>query len=293
MFLDNNQLISPIQHGFRKGLSCLTALVKITNLLFIAKRDKLHSILVTIDFKRAFDSLCHPMLINALQEHGFSENARMWFSSYLSDRTQQVKYSGAQSDRLSILSGVPQGSILGPTLFNIYINTLLRQLSTENAVAYADDLTLITSSKSRQAAQDKMQYLLNQITTWAASHHLTINTDKCFILPISPAARPKFIAGSPTLVINGTLLPVVDNVKILGLTLSHDLNWSNHIQKTKTKVSRMIGTLNRFGRTFTHKIRRQVYTSFIKPQSNYCRPIWGNTKISAQNMLISMRCVAS
>ena len=166
-FLEHNNCLSDVQHGFRRKRSCVSAPIRLPNILFSARRDKNLSYLVTIDFSWAFDSLNFNQLITALRECGVNEHACQWFTSYLTGRSQCTKYFGVLYDALPITSGVPQGSILGPVLFNIYLNRLLKLLPDDNAIAYADDLTLVCSNMSSSLAHKRMQSLLDLVQEWA------------------------------------------------------------------------------------------------------------------------------
>ena len=138
--------------------------------------------MVIINFSSAFDCINFDLLVDALRACGVSDHACKWFSSYLHGKTQCTKYCGSLSTSLSVSSEVPQGSIPGPILFNIFINQLLKLLPCDSAVAYADDNTLVCSSDSIAFVQQSMQILLDFVREWSLSLQLSINISKCFAL---------------------------------------------------------------------------------------------------------------
>ena len=170
--LDNHHLFAT-QFGFRKGLSCQIALIKLINFLLDARRNNLFGNIVPIDFRTTFDLLSHEMLFEALKQHNFDAAAIEWYRSYLNGRSQRIKCNDVFSTSMRITLGVPQGSILGPILCNIYINTLLQTVPISTAIAYADDLTLVVSGASQNDAERNMQALLDQVFLGSAEFHLS------------------------------------------------------------------------------------------------------------------------
>ena len=157
MFLVDHMILSDIQHGFCTGFSCEMALCRLSSLLFEAKRMKKDSVLVTLDFSRAFDTLNFEVLLSALQSSYFSPLTLQWFKSYLTGHQQLTAYAGEHSDPQDISTGISQGSLLGPLLFNLYINSLLNLLPCDCMVAYADNITLVCSGDVK-AIMTQMQF---------------------------------------------------------------------------------------------------------------------------------------
>ena len=156
-YLVQDKYLSDIQHGFRSKRSCDTALLRLTNLLFSVKRRKLYSCLVTIYFSRTFDCINYALLLGVLQSCGINGWALASFSSNLQNRSQCTKYFNTFSDTLPISSDVLLGSVLGPILFNVFIIQLLKRLSSDNAIAYADDLTFVGIGYSPVLVHQQMQ----------------------------------------------------------------------------------------------------------------------------------------
>ena len=166
-FLSHEDLLSDKQHGFRCGHSYETALRRLTGLLADARRQKKNSVLVALDFSRAFDSLDIAVLLDVLITNHFGSLAIEWIKSYRTGCTQQTKYANTLSNPIQTTTGVPQGGLLSTILFNIYINCLLNKLPKNCAIAYADDVTLLCSSKNMADVFGDMQVLLNEICSWA------------------------------------------------------------------------------------------------------------------------------
>ena len=157
IFLESHKLLFQHQQGFRKLHSCQSALISLTDTLFTNRNDKKHSIIASLDYSKAFETLDHKILLNKLAALNMSESALSWFTSYLANRRQCVKYNAALSDYEQIEFGVPQGSVVGPTMFIIYVNDLLLSLPDGCAIAYADDITIIVSGSKLDIAVSRLQ----------------------------------------------------------------------------------------------------------------------------------------
>ena len=160
-YLTNHQKLSSCQHGFIKGRSTETALATLTSSLFSTRDSGHYTALAALDLTKAFDTICHKLMINKLRDAGFNNTACSWFQSYLSNRTQSVRYASSIFDPLLMDTGLPQGSNLAPLIFIIYINDLLLSLPSHCTLAYADDTTLIAQSSTEFDATATLQMLVN------------------------------------------------------------------------------------------------------------------------------------
>ena len=231
--------------------------------------QKQHSLLVAIDYTKAFDTLNLPILLSSLRSSGIEEVAFSWFKSYLCGRLQRTKYASQLFDTLALDYGVPEGCILSPLLFNLYLNGLLQQVPFDGFVAYADNLTLTVSNDNIQLLFARMQELLNFICSWSTSHGISISTSKCYGMFLDYAAKPH---NSPDiqLFMDGKQLQLVSELKILGVTFSQPLNWHNHVSNIRAKITSMTGILQRLGGDLDMKSRQSIVTSFIVPHVFKC-----------------------
>jgi hypothetical protein len=284
-FLDSNSVINTAQFGFRRGLSTESALLRLSKLLFTAKQSGVFSSLTTIDFSKAFDCLNHSVLLNRLASYGLGPSSVLWFKSYLTGRHQRVQYASALSDPLLLQFGVPEGSVLGPRLFNLYINSLLDCLPLDSVVAYADDVTLVALGKTAAEATANMQLLLTTVESWATQNMMAINCGKCFSMTISPYIRKQKAVPAQFVTIGGQPVKTVDSLRILGVHFSNDLSWHVHANNVRLKMNRMIGVIKRCGHSINYDTKRKIYNAFIAPHLDYCLPVWGHLpKVASDRM---------
>ena len=211
--------------------------------------------------------------MNKLQVMGLNDHLVRWISDYLTDRKQFVVTNGASSvSSVPITSGVPQGSVLGPLLFNIYINGVANSTSDGSMVLYADDMLLyrpIAKSEDYHVLQND----INSLSQWITDNNLQFNGGKCKYMLIS-RKRNQIHPPSPIL-LNGTPLDRVEVFKYLGIHISSDLSWSHHIQTLCSKTRRMLGLLyRRFYADADSFTLRQYYLSFIRPHLEYGCEVW-------------------
>jgi ribonuclease P/MRP protein subunit RPP40 len=194
-----------------------------------------------------------------------------------------VKYNNALSDQLPVTSGVPQGSVFGPLLFNVYINDLLQNLPNGSCIAYADDVTLVTSGKTLNDVTLQLQKLLDHVSAWAKLNRLSFSYSKCNVMfiPISSRAFPLKLQ---TLSLDDKPLSAVNHMTILGVYISHDLSWTRQALKTCGKISGRLAVLRRLGWSMNVNARRQVFNGFVRSRMTYCLPVWGNTSVSCQHL---------
>ena len=188
-FLDENDLLHPNQSGFRPMHSTATALAKLVNQWSLNIDNNELSGVAFIDLRKAFDTVDHELLLHKLACIGCSNRTITWFKSYLGDRQQVTQFKGAKSHPSTIKLGVPQGSILGPLLFSIYVNSLPECIPEGIIDMYADDTTLTVSANDATVLEEKLTVALNRVMAWIRENRLVLNTDKTCVMIIGSRAN--------------------------------------------------------------------------------------------------------
>ena len=227
---------------------------------------------IFLDLSKAFDTLDHSILISKLEHYKIKNNCLNWFRSYLSNRNQYVQYDNVHSSNYKINIGVPQGSILGPLLFIIYINDLHNASDFFNFILYADDTTLLYPLKYNNASRINTE--LTKISDWLSVNKLSVNVakSKCIIFHHKKKKIDHII---PSLYMNDNPVERVTHFDFLGITLNENLNWSSHTNKIANKISICSGILNKLKQYLPSLILKTIYNSLIVPHLNYGILAWG------------------
>ena len=270
-FLLRNKLLSDRQFGFRPKSSTQDALLTVSRDWHQSLTSHQQVAAVFFDIRKAFDSVPHDKLLASLSNIGISGSLLKWFANYLSDRHQQVVLDGSASSYTRVTSGVPQGSILGPLLYIIFMNSIcqLPLSSGSKLILYADDILLykpINSTNDSKFLQEDVDTILD----WIHVHGLTPNNSKTKLLCISRSRQAPPI----NLNIAGYHIPPSPSVKYLGITLTSNLSWSEHIKSTCKSAKRQLGTIHRKLHQATPETRHQIITSTILPKLEYCCAVW-------------------
>ena len=263
--------ISPNQWGFMPGRSTTSALLSITNNC-LQTLDMGHEVcIVFFDIRKAFDSVPHRTLLEKLRSIGLDDYLLQWLYSYLTSRKQTVVVEGESSEELSVLSGVPQGSVLGPLLFLVYINEVTSQVSDgSHAVLFADDIALYRSiTSSNDYVQ--LQCDVDSVVECIDDHHLTLHSGKCCAMLFTR----KHVTHRHPLTIKGNQLSYVEHYKYLGLIFCPNLSWSEHINFICNKARKLVGLLyRRFYEHANSQTLLKLYCSFIRPHLEYASVVW-------------------
>lgn len=206
-----------------------TALLEATNEWLWNIDNSLLNGVIFLDLKKAFNTMDHAILLGKLKLYGVSSQSLNWFQSYLSDRKQQTFIDGAQSDFCNITCGIPQGSILGPLLFAIYINDLPSCDLFSKPRLYADDTTLTTSAEDPWVLEYKMNYDMNLIQSWLSTNKLTLNVKKTKYMLIGSQFKLSQINIDFIIKVNNTPLERIIEHKTLGVQIDESLSWRPHI----------------------------------------------------------------
>uniref|UniRef100_A0A8K9V2K0 Reverse transcriptase domain-containing protein n=1 Tax=Oncorhynchus mykiss TaxID=8022 RepID=A0A8K9V2K0_ONCMY len=284
---ESHHTFSAMQSGFRAGHGCTSATLKVLNDILTAIDKKHYCAAVFIDLAKAFDSVNHHILIGRLNSLGFSNDCLAWFTNYFSDRVQCVKSEGLLSGPLAVSMGVPQGSILGPTLFSVYINEVALAAGESLIHLYADDTILYNSGPSLDTVLTTLQASFNAIQLSFRGLQLLLNTSKtkCMLFNRSLPA-PTRLSNITTL--DGSDLEYVDNYKYLGVWLDCKLSFQTHIKHLQSKVKSRIGFLFRNKASFTHAAKHTLVKLTILPILDFGDVIY---KIASNTLLNKLDAV--
>ena len=222
-----------------------------------------------MDFAKAFDKVPHKRLIQKLQHCNLHDDAIGWIASFLNNRTQRVVVDGHTSTESPVLSGVPQGSVLGPVLFLIFINDIAKSLHSSVRL-FADDCLLYREIKSKND-QFLLQEDLNTLVNWSKTWGMQFNIKKCNILSITLKKKKKL---SFTYKMEGQKVAGIRDTKYLGVTFTSDLKWDTHIANISSAANRMLGFLRRNLSHCPRSLKEKAYKSYVRPKVEYCSSIW-------------------
>ena len=216
------------------------ALMTMMDKLIQSRENNEYVIGIFLDFSKAFDTVDHTILLSKLHHYGIRGNALNWFTSYLSGRKQYVTYNGMSSGTKTINCGVPQGSILGPLLFLIYINDLCSAYKFTMPVLFADDTNLFSSGTDLPAMANNINYELEQISLWLKVNKLSLNVKKTHYMVFT---NKKSRTANLKISIDNQIIDEVCQTKFLGVIIDNKLTWKNHILYICWKISHGIGML--------------------------------------------------
>ena len=266
--LESQKILCENQHGFRKSRSCESQLILTVDDLARNMDDGCQTDAILLDFSKAFDKVCHRLLIHKLDHYGIRGNNLMWIKDFLSNRLQNVVLEGDKSREASVTSGVPQGTVLGPLLFLAYINDLPDCVSSTTRM-FADDclvyrrINSIEDSKALQSDLDNLQQ-------WENEWLMEFNASKCEAIRITNKRNPTDTAYT----IHNTPLARVSSAKYLGLNIHEKLSWSHHINTITKRANQSLNFLKRNLYSCPPKVKEQCYKTLVRPQLEYASSVW-------------------
>ena len=287
-FLNIHSCLTDLQFGFRANHSTSHALISITEKIRDALDNDNFACGVFIDLKKAFDTVDHNILIAKLEYYGARNISKNWFSSYLQNRSQFVTLSGYESSSRYVQVGVPQGSVLGPLLFLIYINDL--NISVKNSIVhhFADDTNLLYINKSIKVISKKINYDLKGITNWLNANRISLNISKTEFIIFRKRSKP-VCSESLKIKINGVRLYPSTSIKYLGILIDEHLSWKYHICELVKKLNRSNNMLSKIRHYVNSKTIRSLYFSLFSSHISYCHQIWGQNGGRYLNKIISLQ----
>jgi hypothetical protein len=262
--LDQKKLLSDKQFGFRKNKSCTLQLLECTDKWSTQLDQKTHIDVVYVDFQKAFDSVSHEKLLTKLKAYGINDLILNWIKCFLKNRLQRVKICDSYSDFVDVTSGVPQGSVLGPTLFLLFINDLCDHIVSEMCL-FADDVKIFNSPANHDILQNDLTYLYE----WAKTWQLQISLPKCNVLYMGN--------NNPCLDynINNCILPHNQNeVKDLGIIISGNLSSTNHCNYVTKKAMRVSNLIHRCFVSKNTELQLKAFKTYVRPILEYSSVVW-------------------
>ena len=273
-FLGKHDIIIPSQYGFRAGHSTAMAVLDMVEKIRQAWADKHDALGVFIDLKKAFDTVDHDILLSKLEHYGVRGQTLNLLKSYLGGRSQYVCYGGYESERGPVVCGVPQGSVLGPLFFLIYVNDMIRASQELEFVLFADDTNIFASSKEVGDLFKKVNAGMEELSKWFRCNKLTLNLKKTeYVYFGKPGTRSKPSLG---LKVGGQEIRRVEGARFLGVWVDEKLRWSEHIDRVSAKVGRLVGVLGRIRTTIGGSSLHKLYNALVLPHLQYCLMVWGD-----------------
>jgi hypothetical protein len=264
--LENYQLLLDSQHGFRKGRSCLTNLLTLMEKVTKCLDEGEDLDIVFLDFAKAFDKVPHRRLLQKLKTHGICGKLGHWIESWLSDRYQRTCIGGTKSKWIKVLSGVPQGSVLGPILFLIFINDLDTGVMSW-ILKFADDTKIYRKIRTEEDRK-LLQKDLDTLVKWAEDWLMLFNEKKCKSMHIGNGKSQYAYT------VNGHIIENVEQEKDLGMIISRDMKVWGQCNYAYVKANRMLGLIKRTIKFKRTDIMLRLYKALVRPHLEYCSEVW-------------------
>ena len=272
-FLDENKIIFKNQFGFRNKHSTTHALINLTEQIRSNIDKGLYTCGVFIDLQKAFDTVDHEILLAKLHHYGVRGLSNQWFRSYLSNRQQYVYVSGCDSSKRPVNHGVPQGSVLGPLLFLIYINDLHYAIQNSKTNLFADDTCLLLSDSNLQDLETKINSDLIKLSSWLRANKISLNVTKTEVLLFR--SKTKTVLYHMKLKLDDHILKFSSKVKYLGILLDEFLIWNFQFDTLASKLSRTNGILAKLRHFVPETLLKTLYYALFHSHISYANIVWG------------------
>lgn len=271
-FISQHHILTPYQFGFRQGCSISHAVIKLLTHVVQAYHEKNYCACFFLDLRKAFDTVNHNLLIRKLDHYGFRGHFSDYMKSYFDNRKQFVQVDGCSSSLRSVTCGVPQGSILGPICFSLYINDMPLAVK-EKVVLFADDAAFVIICHSLDGLYRKIRALFSDLSSYLNINKLVPNSRKSKLMMIKSRLTPVL----PDLYFSGERIEWVSEFKYLGITLSRNMTFCNHINNVSLRISRMTGTFTCLRAIMPRNILIKLYYALVYPHLSGHIVIWGSS----------------
>ena len=292
-FLEDNHLICSNQHGFRSGKSCLSQLLVHIDNILTNGLEGLETDVLYLDFAKAFDKVDHEILLKKLSNFGIRGHVLDWLTDFLSNRYQTVQVNGIKSFRDLVKSGVPQGTVLGPVLFLLFINDMNKCLKHSVCSMFADDSRILRSISGVSDTKLLQEDLFNVIK-WSKQNNMELNEDKFQF--VSHKLKSTLLDHLPFskeylqyTTVDGQVLEPVDDVTDLGIQVSYDLSWTKHIGIMVNKARQSLSWALSVFYDRSVSTMMLLYKNYVRSRLEYCCPLWHNRKIGDIQIIESVQ----
>lgn len=284
-YLNKHKLLTDNQHGFRSGKSTETASCNFVNFVYSCLDKNLFVGALFFDLSKAFDTIDLSIIKDKLEKLGFRDNILNWLMSYLHYRKIYVEINGYRSELYGIDLGVPQGSVLGPLIFLLYINDLVNFINSDCIVLFADDTTIAVSASNHYELQDRLNEISIQFTSWCNKNRLLVNAKKTLAMNFFNKRKTL----STTVSINGILVDFVDNTKFLGVHIDSNMRWQTHIDIVSKKINSGYYAILQLKSSLDNMQLINVYYALIYSAFSYNVILWGNATGAERILILQKR----
>ena len=283
----HNKLLHSSQSGFRKNHSCHTALILLVDKWLENINESKFSGVIFADFAKAFDVIDHKLLLTKLAVYKVSQSAIQYIRSFLSNRKQAVCCNNLMSDYLLQDSGVPQGSVLGPLLFSLYINDLPLYINNATCELFADDTSIHSSHSQLTQLSINLQENVNQIVDWSELNHMSLNPNKTkYMVVASRQKRQAQHTHMPPIYIASSKIDEVDSHKLLGITIDKNMTWGPHIDQLCKQISQKVFQLSKIKHFLDLEARKQFFHAHIQSMIDYASTLYDTASENIMKPLI-------
>jgi len=267
--LEQNAILKDCQHGFRSKRSCETQLVTFVQEIVDAMPGGGQTDVILMDFSKAFDRVPHQRLLQKLSYYGIRGPVHRWIQHFLVERQQRVLVDGACSEFVDVRSGVPQGSVMGPILFLLYINDL-PDMTDSDVRLFADDAAVYRQIRSEDDAEE-LQKDLDRLLEWEDRWQMSFHPDKCKVLHIT---RAKKLKSTQKYKLRNCQLKEEDSAAYLGVEIDKKMTWQPHINNVTQRATRNLNFVRRNVRACSQKAKETAYNSLVRPTLDYCSIVY-------------------